>query len=69
MCRAQNYIFMPSKYKDCYLAYVLNELSGSSVIMFAMTCSTVQVRMRTVCNPAPPSTHSCACAVWPPRRG
>ena len=26
----QQYLFVPAKYKDCYLAFVLNELSGST---------------------------------------
>jgi len=36
----QQYIFMPAKYKECYLAYVLNELAGNSVIVFTTTCNT-----------------------------
>jgi ATP-dependent RNA helicase DDX47/RRP3 len=28
----QNYVFIPAKHKDCYLAYILNEYSGHSVI-------------------------------------
>ncbi len=26
----QQYVFIPAKYKDCYLAFILNELSGST---------------------------------------
>ncbi len=29
----QQYIFVPAKYKDCYLAFVLNELSGSTAMV------------------------------------
>jgi superfamily II DNA/RNA helicase len=29
----QQYCFIPAKYKDCYLAYVLNELSGSTAMV------------------------------------
>lgn len=28
----QHYVFIPAKYKDCYLAYILNELAGNSLI-------------------------------------
>lgn len=33
----QNYMFIPAKYKDCYLVYLLNELSGNSAIIFVAT--------------------------------
>ncbi|XP_048499347.1 DEAD-box ATP-dependent RNA helicase 10-like isoform X1 [Beta vulgaris subsp. vulgaris] len=33
----QEYLFLPSKYKDCYLVYVLMELSGSTMV-FTRTC-------------------------------
>eukprot|EP01112_Ceratiomyxa_fruticulosa_P008671 TRINITY_DN2248_c0_g1_i4.p1 TRINITY_DN2248_c0_g1~~TRINITY_DN2248_c0_g1_i4.p1 ORF type:complete len:511 (-),score=129.07 TRINITY_DN2248_c0_g1_i4:39-1571(-) len=36
----QNYLFIPFKYKECYLVYLLNELSGNSIIVFTQTCST-----------------------------
>lgn len=35
----QQYCFLPSKYKDCYLAYILNEFSGQTVIVFVGTCA------------------------------
>ncbi|GMT31532.1 hypothetical protein PFISCL1PPCAC_22829 [Pristionchus fissidentatus] len=35
----QNYIFIPHKYKEAYLVYLLNELFGSSVIVFTATCA------------------------------
>ena len=40
--RRVQYLFIPAKYKDCYLAYVLNELSGLHGIIFVSTCSTAQ---------------------------
>jgi ATP-dependent RNA helicase DDX47/RRP3 len=33
----QNYLFVPAKYKDCYLVYLLNEFSGNSSIVFTST--------------------------------
>jgi len=33
----QHYIFIPAKYKDCYLAFLLNEYAGNSVMVFAAT--------------------------------
>lgn len=30
----QHYLLVPAKFKDCYLAYVLNELAGATVIVF-----------------------------------
>jgi ATP-dependent RNA helicase DDX47/RRP3 len=35
----QNYLFIPAKYKDCYLVYVLNEFAGNSTIIFTTTCN------------------------------
>ena len=29
----QQYIFVPAKFKDCYLVYILNELSGSTTMV------------------------------------
>jgi hypothetical protein len=33
----QQYLFIPAKYKDCYLAFVLNELSGSTAMVSKQT--------------------------------
>ena len=33
----QKYMFIPAKFKDCYLVYLLNEFSGSTVIVFTDT--------------------------------
>ncbi|KAM4635037.1 putative ATP-dependent RNA helicase DDX47 [Polymixia lowei] len=38
----QYYIFIPSKYKDCYLVSILNELAGNSFIIFCGTCNGAQ---------------------------
>lgn len=38
----QNYVFIPAKYKDCYLAYLLNEFVGQTVLVFVATCATAQ---------------------------
>lgn len=38
----QSYIFFPFKYKDTYLVYLLNEMSGQSCIVFARTCNDTQ---------------------------
>jgi hypothetical protein len=29
----QQYLFVPAKYKDCYLAFVLNELNGCTAMV------------------------------------
>jgi ATP-dependent RNA helicase DDX47/RRP3 len=34
----QQYLFIPSKWKDCYLAYLLDEYKGQSTIIFVATC-------------------------------
>jgi ATP-dependent RNA helicase DDX47/RRP3 len=34
----QQYLFIPEKYKDCYLAFVLDEFKGQSSIIFTETC-------------------------------
>eukprot|EP00803_Ostreobium_quekettii_P005828 evm.model.scf_128EXC.17 EVM.evm.TU.scf_128EXC.17 scf_128EXC:119470-124818(+) len=34
----QQYMFIPAKYKDCYLTFILNELSGSKFMIFTRTC-------------------------------
>lgn len=38
----QNYLFVPAKVKDCYLTYLMNELSGATAIVFVSTCATSQ---------------------------
>lgn len=38
----QSYIFIPQKYKDCYLVSILNDLAGNSFIIFCGTCNNVK---------------------------
>lgn len=39
----QHYLFIPAKYKDCYLTYLLSEhFSGKSILVFGATCNNVQ---------------------------
>ncbi|KAJ8915987.1 hypothetical protein NQ315_016664 [Exocentrus adspersus] len=35
----QHYVFVPAKYKDVYLVYILNELAGNSFMIFCSTCN------------------------------
>ena len=53
----QQYLFVPAKHKDCYLAYVCNELAGHSTILFVATCACAQrlaVMLRALGFPAVP---------------
>lgn len=34
----QYYMFIPMKYRECYLVYLLNELAGNTAILFVATC-------------------------------
>lgn len=38
----QQYIFVPAKHKDVYLTHVLNELSGSTSMIFTRTCDSTR---------------------------
>ncbi|XP_060705269.1 probable ATP-dependent RNA helicase DDX47 [Hemiscyllium ocellatum] len=38
----QYYVFIPAKFKDCYLVSILNELAGNSFIIFCSTCNNTQ---------------------------
>eukprot|EP00940_MAST-03C_sp_MAST-3C-sp2_P001122 g1122.t1 len=38
----QQYLFIPEKYKDCYLAYVMNEFAGQTALVFVRTCAECQ---------------------------
>ncbi|XP_030839930.1 probable ATP-dependent RNA helicase DDX47 [Strongylocentrotus purpuratus] len=38
----QSYIFIPAKYKDCYLVSILNEFAGNSFMVFCSTCNNTQ---------------------------
>lgn len=44
----QQYLFIPAKYKDCYLAYLLDEFKGQTTIIFVATCNNaLRVTVRT----------------------
>jgi len=38
----QQYIFVPAKYKDCYLAFLLTELAGCTGMIFTRTCDSTR---------------------------
>lgn len=38
----QHYLFIPLMHKECYLTYIVNQLAGNSVIIFAATCASAQ---------------------------
>ena len=38
----QSYLFIPARYKDVYLTYLVNENAGKSVLVFGATCNNVQ---------------------------
>uniref|UniRef100_A0A0D6R2K4 RNA helicase n=1 Tax=Araucaria cunninghamii TaxID=56994 RepID=A0A0D6R2K4_ARACU len=38
----QQYLFIPAKYKDCYLVYLLHEMSGSTTMVFTRTCESTR---------------------------
>ena len=38
----QHYLFVPSKFKDAWCIWLLNELAGQSAIVFAATCQSAQ---------------------------
>lgn len=35
----QQYVFMPAKWKDCFMTYIVNEFKGQSIIIFVGTCN------------------------------
>lgn len=39
----QQFRLVPAKYKDCYLVYILNEMSGSTSMVFTRTCASTQL--------------------------
>ena len=44
----QNYIFIPARFKDCYLVYLLSDshFQGSKIIVFTSTCvSTIKTTL------------------------
>lgn len=38
----QQYLFIPEMYKDCYVAYLLTQFAGNTVILFTSKCVTGQ---------------------------
>lgn len=53
----QQYLFIPAKYKDVYLTYVLNEFAGKTAIVFVSTCNSAQrlaIMLRSLGFPAVP---------------
>jgi len=38
----QHYLFIPEKYKDCYLLYLLNDFAGQTTIVFTVQCLVCQ---------------------------
>ncbi|KAI3863713.1 hypothetical protein MKW98_031305 [Papaver atlanticum] len=39
----QQYRFVPAKYKDCYLVFILSEMSGSTSMVFIRTCEATRL--------------------------
>ncbi|XP_052208647.1 DEAD-box ATP-dependent RNA helicase 10 [Diospyros lotus] len=39
----QQYLFVPAKHKDCYLVYILTEMSGSTSMVFTRTCDSTRL--------------------------
>ncbi|KAK1319845.1 DEAD-box ATP-dependent RNA helicase 10 [Acorus calamus] len=39
----QQYCFLPAKHKDCYLVYILSEMSGSTSMVFTRTCEATRL--------------------------
>ncbi|XVF77872.1 hypothetical protein PTKIN_Ptkin14bG0082100 [Pterospermum kingtungense] len=39
----QQYCFIPAKYKDCYLVYILAEMSGCTSMVFTRTCDATRL--------------------------
>lgn len=43
----QRYLFVPAKWKDCYLAFLIAEFSGNSILVFCASCATAN-KLRTM---------------------
>lgn len=39
----QQFRFLPARYKDCYLVYILTEMSGSTSMVFTRTCDATRL--------------------------
>ncbi|KAI4333307.1 hypothetical protein L6164_018135 [Bauhinia variegata] len=46
----QQYCFLPAKHKDCYLAYILTEMSESTSMVFTRTCDATRLLALTLRN-------------------
>ncbi|KAI3385664.1 hypothetical protein SNEBB_004714 [Seison nebaliae] len=46
----QYYLFIPFKYKEIYLSYILNELNGNSFMVFCGTCVGAQIISKMLTN-------------------
>merc|ERR1712183_799848 len=46
----QYYLFIPAKYKDVYLTYIINEYAGESILVFGATCNNVKRLAQMLCN-------------------
>ncbi|KAK4280469.1 hypothetical protein QN277_012093 [Acacia crassicarpa] len=46
----QQFRFLPAKHKDCYLVYILNEMAGSTSMVFTRTCDSTQLLALTLRN-------------------
>ena len=46
----QQYLFIPAKHKETYLAYVLHEFGGQSAMVFTSTCAAAQRTAITLSN-------------------
>ncbi|XP_024522137.1 DEAD-box ATP-dependent RNA helicase 10 isoform X1 [Selaginella moellendorffii] len=38
----QEYVFVPAKHKDCYFVFLLNEMAGSTAMVFTRTCDSTR---------------------------
>lgn len=43
----ERYIFVPSKWRDCYLAFLIAEFSGNSILVFTASCASAN-RLRVM---------------------
>ncbi len=43
----QRYLFVPAKWKECYLAFLISEFNGNSILVFCASCATAN-RLRIV---------------------
>ena len=58
------YLFIPEKYKDCYLVYILNEFAGQTALIFTKTCNECERLTHLLRNLG---FEVCAITLWIPR--